>query len=94
MDDKIELAALMQRIHGSLDAIAKSTNEIAECLQTMRERAEAELRQRQAQLTAISATQKYTSGRWARRDGDGFGTLPRLTPEDAAKHGDGSSGNL
>jgi hypothetical protein len=98
MDDKIELAALMQRIHGSLEAIEKSVSEISSVMQTMRERAEAELRQRTLQLNAITATQKYQSGRWTRRDGDGFGTLPRSTlppaTEDAAKNGDGSSGNL
>jgi hypothetical protein len=97
MDDKIELAGLMQRIHGSLEAIEKSVSEISSVMQTMRERAEAELRQRTQQLNAITATQKFQSGRWTRRDGDGFGTLPRstLTPEvEAAKNGDGSSGNL
>lgn len=97
MDDKIELAGLMQRIHGSLEAIEKSVSEISTVMQTMRERAEAELRQRTQQLNAITATQKYQSGRWTRRDGDGFGTLPRSTPAtevEAPKNGDGSSGNL
>ena len=98
MDDKIELAALMQRIAASAEALSKSTAEIVEVLQTMRERAEAEIKQRMMQLNAITATQKYTSGRWTRRDCDGFGSLPRVTQPatdvDPAKHGDGSSGNL
>jgi hypothetical protein len=99
MDDKIELAALMQRIAGSLEGIDKAVQEIQSALQTMRERAEAELRQRTLQLNAITATQKFQSGRWTRRDGDGFGTLPRSTSPlatevEAAKNGDGTSGNL
>jgi hypothetical protein len=99
MDDKIELAALMQRIHGSLEAIDKSVNEIASVMQTLRDRSDAELKQRMAQLNAIAATPKFASGRWTRRDGDGFANLPSrsaipLPDADAAKHGDGSSGNL
>jgi hypothetical protein len=98
MDDKIELAALMQRIAASTEAVAKSAAEINDALQVMRERAEAELRQRTLQLNAIAATSKYVSGRWTRRDGDGFGSVVRVPTvseiEAATKDGDGSSGNL
>ena len=102
MDDKIELAALMQRIHGSLEAIDKSVNEIASVMQTLRDRSDAELKQRMAQLNAIAATPKFASGRWTRRDGDKFSIIPPIEElRQAAKadnvsqpSGDGSSGNL
>ena len=98
MDDKTELAMLMKRISGSLEAIEKSANEITEVLQTMRERAETELKQRVAQLNAVTATQKYTAGRWTRRDGDGFGSVqprpPQPAAEEPAPNGDSKAGHL
>lgn len=95
MDDKTELAALMQRIAGSLEGIEKCTNDINDALQTMRNRAEAELKQRMAQLNAMTAAPKYIAGRWPRRDGDGFGSVrnnlsPAPSLEIDPQHGDGS----
>lgn len=112
MDDKTELAALMQRIASTLEAQEKAmeahakvmeahTREISSCLQTMRDRAEAELKQRMAQLNAIAAAPKYIAGRWPRRDGDGLGTkawLPNrnddLTQPLTQPNGDGKTGDL
>lgn len=98
MDDKTELAALMQRIAGSLEGIDKCVTEINDALQTMQRRAESELKQRMSQLQAMTTAPKLMSGRWTRRSGDGFGNVPDLSKpppaEEAPKHGDGSSGNL
>ena len=98
MDDKTELAMLMQRIAGSIEGLEKSAAEIRDVLQVMRDRAEAELRQRVSQLNAMTATQKFTAGRWTRRDGDGIANLPpRTTPApepEPAKNGDRPTGDL
>lgn len=87
MDDKTELAALMTKIAASLDAMERSTKEIADVLQTMRNQAEAELKIKTAQLRAITEAPQpgLMSGRWHRRNGDGFPIVaPREQAVDAA----------
>ena len=95
MDDK-KLDDIVRKVEASMDAIEKSIKEMADCMQTLRSNAETELRERIEHLRQLTAPPKFTSGRWTRRDGDGFGMVPKPSPPtpNNPHNGDGQTGDL
>lgn len=77
MDDKPpELAILLEKIHKIEEAMAVITNDLAKARQESHEREQARIKADLARLNAVP-TSSALGNQFRRRDGDGFGTVPR-----------------
>lgn len=95
MNDKYmqpDIADLMTKIAKSIDDLNKS---LGEFLQWQKERTEADIAIEQDRLRRITeANNRYMAGRWPRRDGDGFATVPRKFGSAEPLNADTPSGDI
>lgn len=90
MDDKPpELAALQEAILKTLETFSKA---IEELIQQSNERERTRLRQEMDRLSSVPGS-TLLAGQFRRRDGDGFGSVPRKFTQDAP-NADHKTGDL
>ena len=95
MNDKYiqpDIADLVTKIAKSIDDLNKS---VAEFLQWQKERTEADIAIEQERLRRMNdANARYLAGRYPRRDGDGFATVPRKFGTADPINADNKTGDL